>query len=105
MEHVGVEVVRGRSGEGLEATGAGCHDFDNGEGFGLIVSGECYVFGHGDEFGGESGVSMQRSVTGRLGTGAGSRELVAGRGTTQEWGLGIRSVGRGRPGPESGEVR
>jgi hypothetical protein len=48
---------------------------------------------------------MQRSVTGRLGMGAGSRELVTGQGTTQERGLGIRSVGRGRAGPESGEVR
>jgi hypothetical protein len=34
-------------------------------------------------------------VTGRLGLGAGSRELVTRRGTAQEWGLEIRSVGRG----------
>jgi hypothetical protein len=34
-------------------------------------------------------------VTGRLGLGAGSRELVTRRGTAQERGLEIRSVGRG----------
>jgi hypothetical protein len=44
-------------------------------------------------------------VTGWLGTGAGSRELVTGWGTTQQRGLGIRSVGQGQAGPESGEVR
>jgi hypothetical protein len=44
-------------------------------------------------------------VMGQLGAGAGSRELVTGRGATQEWGLGIRGVGWGRAGPGSGEVR
>jgi hypothetical protein len=39
---------------------------------------------------------MQRSMTGWLGTGAGSRELVTGWGAMQE---------RGRAGLESGEVR
>jgi hypothetical protein len=48
---------------------------------------------------------MQHSVTGWLGTGAGSRELVTGQGAMQEWGLRIRGVGQGRAGPESGEVR
>jgi hypothetical protein len=34
-------------------------------------------------------------VMGRLGLGAGSRELMTRWGTAQEQGLGIRSVGRG----------
>jgi hypothetical protein len=38
---------------------------------------------------------MQHSIMGRLGLGAGSRELVTGWGTAQELGLGIRSVGQG----------
>jgi hypothetical protein len=43
-------------------------------------------------------------VTGWLGTGAGSRELVTGQGAMQGQGLGIRGVGWGQAGPESGEV-
>jgi hypothetical protein len=44
-------------------------------------------------------------VMGQLWTGAGSRELVTGWETTQEQGLGIRSIGWGRAGPESRGVR
>jgi hypothetical protein len=47
-----------------------------------------------DEGGGKDNSGIG-SVTGRLGLGAGSRELVTGRGTAQERGLGIRSVRRG----------
>jgi hypothetical protein len=38
---------------------------------------------------------MQYRVTGQLGMGVGSRELMTGWGTMQEWGLGIRSIGQG----------